>query len=130
MRTLSQVQERIKNYKEAQVFYKPGLGYIVWTMATGDNLEVLFVEVETPGQGQGKELYKLWAAYIDVSGQSPYHSVIGYSLASNHRAKHFYCKLGWSQRNLGQSIYRDDDTVVMWCAWNDFMRNLFSEKEQ
>ena len=57
-------------------------------------------------------------------GREPYHSVVAYRLGSNKVASVFYASLGFTQVNLGRSVYRDDDTVVMWITWDDLKRNL------
>jgi hypothetical protein len=36
----------------------------------------------------------------------------------------FFDKLGWTQVDLGPSIYGGDDTVVMWITWEDFLKKL------
>lgn len=126
MRTLVQLSERIKDYRQAEFIYREGIGYIVWHLTTGDNIEMLFIEVEESqrGKGHATNLYRAMVQQIVDRGQVPYHSVIGYRLASNKGAELFYTSLGFTQVNLGQSIYRDDYTILMWVTWKDLVRNL------
>ena len=126
MRTLTQLLDRISCYKQADFIYIDGIGYIVWHYTTGDNLEMLFIEVESRlrGIGYGTQLYKYMVQKILDQGRPPYHSVIGYRLGSNKSAEAFYTQLGFTQVNLGQSIYRDDDTILMWVTWDNLLHVL------
>ena len=124
MRTLDQLQQRLAGYGAAKFIHANGKGLIAWHTSTGDNLEVLFIEVAEPGKGTGLWLYRLMVDRILEEGSKPYHSVFAYRLGSNQMAARFYEKLGWQQVNLGRSIYRDDDTVLVWTTWDQLVQNL------
>lgn len=124
MRSLESLKEKLKTYKEAEFIYDPSLGYIAWHYSTGDNIEVLYIEANVVGIGAGGTLYQRMIETLLERGEKSYHSVFGYRLASNETARKFYHKLGWTQVNLGQSIYAGDDTVVMWITWEKLLERL------
>ncbi len=129
MRSLEQLQSRLQCYRGVEYFYDPEMGYLVWRVSTGENVEMLFVEAITLGQGLGRKLYQRFVKVLQEQGKEPYHSVFAFRLDSNEAAKKFYNKIGWTQISLGQSVYRDDDTVLMWITWEDLIKNLGANDE-
>ena len=124
MRTLAQFEERLHPYKDAQSFYDSQIGYIAWHYSTGDNIEVLYIEAAVSGLGLGGELYRRMVQQLLANGERPYHSIFGYRLKSNKVAEKFYRSMGWSQVDLGQSIYAGDETVIMWDTWDHLLNRL------
>jgi len=122
MRTLEQLKERIALYDYAVFIQWPNVGYIAWHFSTGDNLEVLFIESAIAGGGG--MLYRAMAKRLLETGRVPYHSVFAYRLTSNKVAERFYGRMNWTQVDLGQSIYRDDGTTLMWITWEGLLKRL------
>ena len=124
MRTQRELVDRLSGYESPTLIYDPDVGYIVWHFTTGDNLEVLFIEAKEPGKGQGIQLYKRMIKVIEKTKRLPYHSVVGYRRSQNELAQRFYAKMGFIQVDLGQSIYREGGTTLMWITWADLKKNL------
>lgn len=129
MRTLEQLLDRLQAYGQAEYIYDPALGYVAWHFATGDNVELLFIESAVPNNGHGVELVRRMALRILELGRAPYQSVFAFRLGSNEAAGKFYRGLGWQQVNLGRSIYRDVDTILAWITWSNLLER-FNLKEQ
>ncbi len=124
MKTYEQFSGKLAPYRGVEHIYDPLVGNIAWRAATGGNLEVLFFEAAERGKGHGKELYRRMVQRIIATETVPFHSAIGFRLASNVAAERFYAKLGFQQVDLGQSVYRDDGTVIMWITWEGLVRVL------
>lgn len=122
MRTFDELMERVGPYKTLYRIFDEDVGYIVWRLGTGDNIEVLFIEAKEPGKGYGKELFRRMVRSIESNKRQPYHSVYVYRLGANELARRLYAKLGCKEINLGQSVYRDDETVIAWITWEDLKR--------
>lgn len=118
MRTLAEMERRMKLYEGAEYLYFPGFGNIAWHYSTGDNIEILFVEAVF---GYGAVMLARMVKLLEERNESPYHSVFAFRLKSNIVAEHFYERLGWHQIDLGQSIYRGDGTVLMWITWTELV---------
>ena len=130
MRTLLELQTRLADYHEICQLYDKDVGYIVWRVATGDNLEMVFIETKEKGKGMGLQLYR-WMAETVLGNPrcpKPYHSVYGFQLGSNVAARRFYEKMGWTYVDFGRSVYRDDTTAMVWITWKDLLRNLGLEE--
>ena len=127
MRTLEQLQKRIQHYHGIEYIYNPDIGYIVWHISTGDNIEVLFIEAHP---GMGAILYHKMLERILSQGVNPYHSVFCFILGKNSRAITFYKRMEWTITYLGQSIYRDDETVLAWVTWEDLLRYFKLERSE
>ena len=129
MRTLEQLLLRLELYQPAvDYLYDPEVGYIVWRTGTGENLEILFIEAAKPQNGFGTELVrqmvKRMVQELERLGQNPYHSVFAFRLQGNQAAARFYESLGFREVPLGQSIYRDDGTAIVWTTWRDLLTQL------
>ena len=128
MRTEPELLEKLFPYRGVSWHYDPDVGYIAWRAMSGDNLEVLFIEVREKGKGQAVELYRRMVNAIKASGKEPYYSVVGFRLGSNEAANRMYQKLGFRQQLLiddGQrTVYGGDDTVVMWIPWVELVERL------
>jgi ribosomal protein S18 acetylase RimI-like enzyme len=122
MRTLDELEEKLKPYQGCVTRYYPDLGYIVWREGTGNNLELLFIEVLRTGAGA--LLIKEMVDELLRAGKEPYHSVFAFTLASNLKALVFYLKLGFRDIDLGRSIYRDEATVLLTTTWEDLVKEF------
>jgi hypothetical protein len=114
MRTHHELTERLKAYGDAEYVWTP-YGSIAWHLSTGENIEALFLEAKP---GYGRWMYRQMVEAIREDGGEPYHSVFAFRLTSNQKAKNFYAKMGWTQVDLGRSIYAGDETTLMWTTWD------------
>ena len=117
MRTFTEFLERIREYHPLEYIYDPSLGYLAWRLGTGDNLEFLFIEVAEKRKHYGTELYRQMVKRLEESGRRPYYSVFGFVLGGNDGARTFYSALGFQEVNLGRSVYKNDDTVLVWIPY-------------
>lgn len=120
-RTREEFDERIKNYN-LKYIYKENVGFIVWTMGTGDNYEVLLLRVKHQGRGDAKKLYR--EAVKLMMFNPPYHSVYAFTRTENAGANAFYTKFGWNRIDLDQCIYKDAGVVLYWIEWNELRDRL------
>ncbi len=125
MRTLRELQDRLSLHGPAEYIYDPNVGHLSWHYGTGDNIEMLFIEVVGQGKGHGLELYRRMVRRVLDSGRQPYHSVYAFRLKSNEAARQFYCKMGWSETQLGQCVYGGDETALMWITWKELVAQFF-----
>lgn len=123
MRTHAELLETLAVYRQDYV-YDEEIGYLVWRTGTGNNLEALFIEVRAKGRGDGRVLYRRMVEKLLGSGERPYYSVFGFVLGSNERALGFYRRMGWAVVPLGRSVYMADETVLVWIAWDDLLKEL------
>lgn len=100
MRTLKEINERIATYKGAKLMYYEGIGYIAWQVTTGENVEILFIEVKKSGQGLGHAIIQKWATELCVNQEKPYNSVIVWRLKRNEWAGKFYRSLGFKETEI------------------------------
>jgi hypothetical protein len=121
LKTKEQFEARLATYGEADYVYLPNVGNIAWHYSTGENIEVLFIE-SIPGYG-GFMMLKMVETIL-ANNQKPYHTVFGFCRTSNDLAANFYAKLGWQTIDLGQSIYRDGGTVLVWTTWEQLLSRL------
>lgn len=121
MRTLEQCESKLKLYGAAESLFFPGVGNISWHFSTGDNIEILYLEAQI---GHGVTMLCRMVKTVIASGRLPYHSVFAFRLAHNDVAARFYDRLDFQQVNLGDSIYRGDDTVLMWITWKNLLKSL------
>ena len=121
MRSLQELKNRLSSYDGVDFVYYPNIGYIAWHQSTGDNIEVLFIEVKP---GYGGWIYNRMVKTLLGAGREPYHSVFCFWLKSNQAAAMFYKSMEWNQVDLGQSIYQNDETVLCWITWKNLLQNL------
>ncbi len=124
MRTVEEFEARMLNYPGADWVYDPAVGCLAWQFGTGGNLEALDIQAAEPGRGQGVELYRRMVAKVEAGGRLPYWSIFAFRRSANHRARRFYEKLGWRQRDLGESVYAEGGTTVMWQPWHELKEAL------
>lgn len=101
MRSRKELTDKLMPYDGSQLVYHDW-GYIAWQESTGNNVELLFIEVKEPGKGHATELVKEMCLAIQ-----PYKSVFVFRLASNERAGHFYRKLGFKEQVV-KGLYTED----------------------
>lgn len=120
MRSHHEITEKLKPYVGYELRYKPGIGYIAWQESTGNNVELLFIEVLQPGNGHATELVKEMCREI-----KPFNSVFVFRLASNERAGHFYRKVGFKEQ-LVSGLYKED-AVLGVANYEELCQNLLTK---
>ena len=101
MRSKDEFLRRLKGYDGAEYLYTDN-GLIAWQCSTGENAELLFIEVKEQGKGHGTELVKEMCKRI-----KPFNSVFVFRLASNENAGRFYRGLGFEE-TLIKGLYKED----------------------
>lgn len=84
----------VKKFLPLYYVFSPRHGYIVWRLGTGENMELLHVRSFVSGQGIGTRLVK--AMLRELKKNKPYHSVFGFTLASNTTARRWYHSMGFN----------------------------------
>ena len=118
MRTELELKDKLAIHGDAEYIYDPEVGYLSWHVSTGGNIETLYMEAKERRKGYGTELYRRMVQRLIDNKQEPYHSVFCFRLGMNDAAKLFYASMGWTEVNLGESIYRNGDCVILWITWN------------
>jgi ribosomal protein S18 acetylase RimI-like enzyme len=111
MRTFDEITERLRQYRGAQFIYNE-YGYIAWQCSTGENYEILFIEVNQKRQGAGTKLIVQMKSMIQ-----PYHSIFVFCRANNMEARAFYKSLGF-QEHVIKGLYREEDAILCTIPYN------------
>ena len=85
-------------------------GFIEWEVGTGGNHEITQIKTYERREGYGKQLMQ---TYLDTA-TPPFYSVYAFVLAGREGARGFYKSCGFEEVHLGRSVYRDDDTILVW----------------
>ena len=93
-------------------------GYITWQVSTGENVEILFIEVGEERKGHGKELIRQMCERI-----APYNSVFVFRREGNEDAGHFYRALGFKETPI-DGLYKEERAVLATIPYEDLCRNL------
>lgn len=117
MRTLAQLTDRMKDYKGAEYIYTDN-GYIAWQVSTGENVEIIFIEVNETRKGHATRLLKEFVKKV-----KPFNSVFVFRLASNEDAGFFYRSVGF-QETLVPALYKGVDAVLGVVNFNTLCQNL------
>lgn len=105
MRSIEEITKRLAQYKGAELLYT-NQGYIAWQCSTGENYEILFIEVNEKGVGNGRELISQMKKLI-----KPYYSVFVFRRANNVEAGKFYTALGFNETYI-KDLYKGEDAVL------------------
>lgn len=118
MRSEQELIARLSTYQGVDYIYKKDLGYLAWHLGSGDNYEILFVEVAETArrQGVGRELFREFKARVTP----PFHSVYVFHLKSNTHAAEFYKSLGFAE-SVECGIYRGEPAILRWVAFNKLL---------
>lgn len=100
MRTLTQLKDRLKQYKGVEYIYHD-YGFIAWQLGTGENVEIMFIETLVPRKGYGKRLVREMLKEIKT-----FNSVYVFRLERNEDAGHFYRSLGFRE-SLILNLYKE-----------------------
>lgn len=108
-------RDYVDPFERADYWYETGVGFIVWRVGTGRNVELLHVRSFSLRQGHGRFLvYKM---LDELSRSPPYYSVFGFTRTSNERAADFYRSLGFNLQPVN-GLYRDGTAVMFWAEYN------------
>lgn len=107
----------MKDYRGAQYIYRD-YGYVAWQISTGENIEIIFIEVKEKGQGYASNLLREMCQLI-----KPYHSVFVFRLRSNDSAGCFYRKVGFKETII-PGLYRGEEAVLGVVTYEELCRNL------
>lgn len=108
---------RMKEYTGIQTITTDH-GYIAWQVSTGENVEILFIEVDEPGNGYGTELVRLMCERI-----KPYNSVFVFRRGFNIAAGRFYRKLGFTETNV-HGVYKGEMAVIGTISYETLCQNV------
>lgn len=112
--------ERVWPYREVD-FHEDETGYVVWRPGTGRNVELLHIHTEERGKGHGRRLvYRMLDRLRD---DPPYHSVFGFSRASNEEAHAFYVALGFQVQTV-KGVYQDGRAVLFWGEYRSLVKRM------
>ena len=118
MRTKEELKQRLSQYKGVDFIYDEHIGYIVWQVSTGENVEILFIEAKEKRRGFGRMLLEGMTRCI-----KPYHSVFVYRLASNEVAGEFYRSFGFKETKIN-GLYGGDDAIINVISYEELCQNL------
>lgn len=117
MRTLEELKNRMKDYRGAEYIYTDN-GYVAWQVSTGENVEIIFIEVSETRKGYATKLLKEFVKMI-----KPFNSVFVFRLASNEDAGFFYRSIGF-QETLVPNLYKGVDAVLGVVNYDTLCQNL------
>ena len=107
----------MKDYVGAEYIYT-NFGYIAWQVSTGENVEIIFIEVKERRKGYATILMKQFVQKV-----RPFNSVFVFRLASNESAGHFYRSLGFVETTIS-GLYKGTDAVLGVINYDTLCRNL------
>lgn len=117
MRTFEELEARASQYDGVHYHYSDK-GYIAWQISTGENVEILFIEVSERRKGHATQLVREMCRRI-----KPFNSVFVFRLASNETAGHFYRHVGFEE-TLIKGLYKGQDAVLGVANYETLCRNL------
>lgn len=117
MRTEKELKSRLCQYDGVKYLYND-TGYIAWQVSTGENVEIMFIEVVETRKGHATALMKELVKRI-----KPFNSVFVFRLASNEDAGYFYRSLGFEE-TLIKGLYKGVDAVLGVVNYNTVCQNL------
>lgn len=101
-------EQDVKPFAEIFV-HTDDTGYIVWRLGTGNNVELLHIEVKQQNRGNGTALLKkMLERLLD---NPPYCTVFGFTRVDNTDAQKFYQRRGFDT-TLVRGVYADGLAVI------------------
>lgn len=119
MRYSDFLQKYVGPFQELPFIFEEELGYIVWRVGTGENVEILHIRAFSPGIGEGPLLIKKMLEQL--KWKPPYHSVFSFVLDYNERAKRMYTAAGF-QENKVVGLYAGGDCALFTAPFRDLCR--------
>lgn len=102
-------------------------GIIAWRWATGDNVELTHLKVQTPRKGCGRRLLR--AMLVKLKEEPPYHTVFGFTRVGNIRAHAFYRAMGFSL-SLVTGVYADGAAMIFSAPYLDLCRKHLEDGDE
>lgn len=115
----------LEPFRELHYVFWPEKGFIVWRLATGENVELLHLRSFKFGRGYAKELIAEMVKQLEKN--PPYYSVFGFSLNNRPELKEIYKRLGFNTTEDIEPPYKGSRSVIF---WQDFqtLKDKYSEK--
>jgi len=111
MRTEAQLLLRLEVYGVYEYIYWEGRGYMAWHLSTGENIEILFVEIHPSLRGQGLTS-QLFAEFCQRAKLNPpYNSVFAFTRADNEIAHRMYLRFGFYLKRI-PNLYKHLDAYL------------------
>jgi len=108
-------QNRIR-YDKIDFIDEPGVGKIVWRRGTGDNVELLDIEVTSQRRtGQGTIL--LLRMLNSLKQNPPDSSIFGFTRTENVIAQEFYSAMGFTVQEI-TGLYPEGSAVLFTAGYN------------
>ena len=117
MRSEKKLLKRLNPYGSFDYIYWKNKGYLAWHLSTGENYEMLFLEVKEKKKGVATQLFREFVKKV----KPPFNSVFAFRRADNKEAEMFYGKLGFKQMEI-PGIYRWVSAVIMWIRFSELRR--------
>lgn len=108
-------------YSDIQYEYEPALGWIVWRLGTGENIELLHIRSHVVRKGHGRVLFYRMLSLIEKSKVKPYHSIFGFTRVSNLCAKEFYTSVGFNIQPI-DGLYKDGSAIMFWQEYTELLK--------
>lgn len=107
MHTIDELRPRLDKYQGLDMIYHEW-GFIIWQTTTGENVEIVFIEVKEPRKGHGTKLIEEMCEKIE-----PFNSVIVFTKESNTIARAFYKKLGFKETIIEDLYYKENAVLCV-----------------
>lgn len=99
------------------------MGYIVWRLGTGENIELLHIRTTKKKHGYGKRLFCLMLR--DLKYNQPYHSIFGFTNVGNDEAKKFYAAIGFELETVN-GVYAAGSCILFWASYKHLLeKNIY-----
>ncbi len=121
MRSKKKLLKRLNPYGSFDYIYWEDKGYLAWHLSTGENYEMLFLEVKKKKKGVATQLFKEFVDRVIREKKKPFNSVFAFRRADNKEAEIFYGKLGFRQLEI-PGIYKWVGAVIMWIRFSELRK--------
>lgn len=101
-------------------YYNWDIGFIVWRLGTGRNVELLHIRAWETRKGHGRLLFYKMLDALSAPEAKPYHSVYGFTRVSNERSALFYQSMGF-HFNLIPGVYKDGEAILFYHEYEDLV---------
>lgn len=111
----------VEPYRRVDYLNYAGIGYLVWRVGTGGNVEILHLRIHKPGEGHGRRM--LGAMLRCLSTSPPYATVFGFTRTGNTAAQAFYRDVGFTLTPV-YGVYDEGDAVVFSARYSKLLEKL------
>ncbi len=99
----------ISEFSDIFYIFIDNIGFIVWRIGTGNNIELLHIKSFVKRKGYGSLLLRLMI--LELSKKPPYYSIFGFALYKNKEARFFYKKNGFNVFKC-PFPYKTDSSII------------------